>query len=30
MEQIKQLPTIMAAFSFDPTELSSTENIVFE
>lgn len=30
MEQIKKLPTIMAAFSFDPTELSSTENIVFE
>jgi hypothetical protein len=30
MQKIKTLPTILAAYEFDPTEYNSTENIIFE
>ena len=30
IQKIKTLPTILAAYEFDPTEFQSTENLIFE
>jgi hypothetical protein len=30
IQRLKTLPTVLAAYEFDPTEFTSTEHIIFE